>query len=107
MDDLRVYLVWQHPLLRDTVGAILEQVGLTLVGEARAPVEVADLHATQPDVILMEAEAGIPDHLWAYLPLNSHSRLVTLSLADNTVHIYQQEERVLTQVADLVAALQG
>jgi hypothetical protein len=140
METIRVFLVWHHPLLRDTVQAVLQQEGIILVGVAHgsrlaeadlpaSPCEDQDallentptpasengqgslleqLHALQPDALLIEeSEDGLAERLLAYLPRLCRARLVYFRMADNKVHIYHHEERSLTQIVDLIDALQG
>lgn len=106
MGPLRVYLIWEHQLLRDTVRMILQQESFTLVGESQGLSAIAEVDQLQPDVILAEEDESLTEHLLANLLNLNSPRLVCISLADNKLRIYHREERLLTQTADLITALQ-
>lgn len=105
MNRSRIYLVWQHPLLRDSAVAILRQVGLELAGESRGLPEFSGSDPLPFDVILVEEQAGITGQLLALMPQLGCRRLVSVNMADNQLHIYFHEFQTLNQADDLVAAL--
>lgn len=107
MKPLRVFLIWKHPLLRDTVQIILEQVGYVLVGESNYVISLLDLQSLWPDVILVEDEDGLAGRLLAQFSRLNCPRLLCINMADNKLLIYRREERLLSQTADLVTALQN
>jgi DNA-binding NarL/FixJ family response regulator len=103
----RIYLIYSHPLLRDSVQAILHQAGLSLAGEALGAVGLETLAAIRPDIIIVEdGEDEVTEQILMHLTELGSPRLLTISLKDNKFYIYHREERLLTQTADLVAALQ-
>lgn len=107
MKPLRVFLLWKHPLLRDTVQIILEQVGYLLVGESNDQISLKDLQALWPDVILVEDEDDFAEHLLTYFSQLDCPRLLCINMTDNKMLVYRREERLLIQTADLVTALQN
>jgi len=55
----RVYLVDDHPIMRDGLRALLEAGGHTVVGESANPTEaVSELLRLQPDVLLLDLHLG-------------------------------------------------
>jgi hypothetical protein len=106
-EPARIYLIYRHSLLRDSVQAILNQAGLILAGESLGAIELESLAAIRPDIIIVEdGETEIIEHILTHLTELGSPRLLALSLKDNKFYIYHREERLLTQTADLVAALQ-
>lgn len=106
LSPLRIYLIWQHPLLRDTVKAILNQETFVLVGDSQELPPLEEIKEADPDVVLFEQGDCQSEQLTPYLSILNRARLVCISLVDNKLFIYHREERILLQAADLVTALQ-
>ncbi len=107
MQRLRIFLIWKHPLLRDTVHAILEQAGLALSGEFAGEADLEQLRQLRPDVLLVEDDGHLVQRLLPLLSEMGGVRLIRISLEDNRLHLYQHLERTLTHQSDLIEALQS
>jgi hypothetical protein len=75
------------------------------VGNSHGKDTLTEIESLSPDVVLVEEGEGLTEQLLPYLSILEGSRLVCINLADNTLYIYHREERLLTQTADLMAAL--
>jgi hypothetical protein len=94
-------------MLRDMVTAVLQQGGMALVGESGALGASGDFWQQPADVILVEDDGDAITEVLTQFPQLPMPRLVTISLVDNRLHIFQHEERLMHEAADLIQALQG
>jgi hypothetical protein len=102
----KIYLIWQHALLRESVEAILQQSGLALAGSGPDLPGEAELQAQQPDVIIFEEQPGLTEQFLTRLSASPSPRLICISMDNNKLYIYQRQERDLHHMQDLVAAVQ-
>lgn len=106
----RVFIVASHPLFAQGVQSLLHgQPGLAVVGMGTAELGVVDkIRALRPDVVVLDADSDSQSSL---LPLllreNLGVKLVGLTLEDNRIDIYYQQQIIGTDVGDLVEAVRA
>jgi hypothetical protein len=106
----RVFIVASHPLFAQGVQSLLDgQPGLAVVGMDTADLDVIDkIRQLRPDVVVLDADS---DAQMTLLPTllreNLGVKLVGLTLEDNRIDIYYQQQFVGTDVADLVEAVRA
>jgi hypothetical protein len=106
----RVFIVASHPLFAQGVESLLEgQSGLSVVGMGAAELTVVDqIRKLRPDVVILDSDS---DAQSALLPMllreNLGVKLIGLTLEDNRIDIYYQQQLVGTDVADLVEAVRA
>lgn len=106
----RVFIVASHPLFAQGVESLLHgQSGLAVVGMGTADLGVVDrIRELRPDVVILDADSESQTTL---LPLllreNLGVKLVGLTLEDNRIDIYYQQQIVGTDVGDLVEAVRA
>lgn len=106
MRSPKIYLIWQHSLLRDTVDAILQQSGLALAGSGQELPGEAELQALQPDVIIFEENEVLAEQFMSRLSTAPSPRLICISMQNNKLYIFERQERDLLHMQDLVVAVQ-
>ena len=112
MNSPRVYLIGVNRLVCEAVNLLLLREGIELVGmETDSDRALAQVHALQPDVVLIESDGKSDTHVMAALtPLayqKDQLRLIRISLAEKELHIYHQEQRRLINMQDLVGAIRA
>jgi DNA-binding NarL/FixJ family response regulator len=103
----RVFVIWTNPLFHESVRLLLAHPEVEWLGEASdyttAHVNIADLH---PDTVLVEASN---DNLSQVLDLltSSHGnvRIISLSLTNNELSLYQHQQQVVAKAEDLLTIL--
>jgi hypothetical protein len=106
----RVFIVASHPLFAQGVESLLHgQPGLAVVGRGAAELDVIDqIRELRPDVVILDADS---DAQMILLPTllreNMGAKLVGLTLEDNRIDIYYQQQIVGTDVGDLVEAVRA
>ena len=104
-----VYLVYRNRIFRDAMGAILgTHSAIKLVGAADRPETAAiEIAALSPDVILLEeVEGGAPlCDISCLLTSEAPSRLITLRLDQDGMHVWSQIWRHNVGPQDLVSAI--
>jgi hypothetical protein len=113
MDRPRVFLICVNRLVCEAVNALLHREGIDLLGmETDADTGLARVRALDPDIVLVEGDgAGIEATLMAELARLAYERenlqIIRLSLPDEVMHIYYQEQRRFMDTRDLVAAIRS
>jgi hypothetical protein len=93
--------------------ALLRREGIELLGmEADSPSALAQVRTLNPDVVLVEgdgvpAQTGLMTELARLAYEMADLRIIRLSLTDEELHIYHQEQRKLVNTQDLVAAIRA
>ena len=115
MDSPRVFLICINRLVCEAVNLVLRREGFDLVGlETDQETALAQVRALRPDVVLVEGN-GNGDHADAKLLTalarlayeREDLRIIRLSLIDEQLHIYHQEQRRMVTTQDLVAAIRA
>jgi DNA-binding NarL/FixJ family response regulator len=113
MDRPRVFLICVNQLVCEAVNALLSREGIDLLGmETDAESGLAQVRALDPDIVLVEGDgAKIEITLMAALARLTHEReklqIIRLSLPNEVLHIYHQEQRRFMDTHDLVAAIRS
>jgi hypothetical protein len=106
----RVFIVASHPLFAQGVHTLLDgQSGLTVVGMGQAELGVIDqIRELRPDVVVLDADSSSQVSLLpALLRENLGVKLVGLTLEDNRIDVYYQQQIIGTDVGDLVEAVRA
>lgn len=105
----RVFVIWTHPLFRETVCLLLGPPMVELVGTTDDhSAAQAQIEAARPDVVIIEQiddEGDASEETVAIL--QQGPKVIRLSLADNELRMYLRELRTLEKVADLVQLITG
>jgi len=106
----RVFIAASHPLFAQGVQSLLHgQAGLAVIGMGAAELDVIDkIRDLRPDVVILDADSDAQMTLLpALLRENLGVKLVGLTLEDNRIDIYYQQQFVGTDVGDLVEAVRA
>jgi hypothetical protein len=106
----RVFIVASHPLFAQGVESLLDgQPGLAVVGMGAAELEVIDrIRTLRPDVVILDADSDAQTSLLpVLLRENLGVKLVGLTLEDNRIDIYYQQQVIGTDVGDLIEAVRA
>lgn len=106
----RVFIVASHPLFALGVQSLLSgQSGLAVIGMGEATLDVIDkIHDLKPDVVVLDADSDAQTRLLpALLRENMGVKFIGLTLEDNRIDIYYQQQFVGTDVSDLVEAVRA
>ncbi|MDY6876837.1 MAG: DUF166 family protein, partial [Chloroflexota bacterium] len=110
MHPTRVFILTSQPLFAQGVQSLLSgQPGIKVVGVATVgPDAFAQVQATEPDVVIIEAggeeQSRLVAHVLEYIP---SARVVGLTLEDNRIHTYYQQMKHGRRVEDLLEAIRG
>jgi hypothetical protein len=111
MDPPRVLLICVNRLVCEAVHVLLRREGIELLGiECDPDLALAQVLALRPNVVLVEGDgadvdAGLMSKLAQLAFEKENLRVIRLCLADGELHIYQQEQRRLVDMQDLIAAI--
>jgi len=108
MNISRVFILASQPLFAEGVQSLLSnQLDMEVVGVATAhPDAFAQVQATTPDVVIIEARGEEQSHLVAQvLESIPGAKVVGLSLEDNRIHIYYQQSKQSQRVEDLLETI--
>lgn len=102
----QVYVIWTHPLVRDSLRQLLDHTNITWVGAASDfAVAVEEISRIHPDTILIEGVEGEMT-ITAFMKIVEifqwNLRVVGVSLDDNQLNIYQHEHLTVGRPEDLV-----
>lgn len=107
MSVRKVYVLWTNPLFQEVLRVLLSESSLMLVGHSNdhslARVEIDRL---APDVVIVEStenHSESSDETISFL--QSGSRVIRLSLADNDLSIYRHESRTVEDIEDLIGVM--
>jgi AmiR/NasT family two-component response regulator len=107
MSIRRVFVIWTNPLFHESVRLLLAHPEVEWVGEASdyaaAQRHIAGLH---PDTVLIEA---INDNLGQVMEILTSTpgnvQIITLSLTNNELGLYQHQHQVVAKAEDLLTIL--
>ena len=111
MDHPRIFLICVNRLVCEAVHMVLRREGFNLVGletDPRAALE--QVRALTPDVVVVEGsgdgmDAGLLAELAQLAFEKENLRIIRISLVDEHLHIYHQEQRRMVTTQDLVTAI--
>lgn len=103
----RILLIWEHPFLRDTVVALLEQAGLTLVADLDAHVSIDAIKAYAPTHVLVEMSRVQRQALIAPLLEQEEITIIRINLDDNRLQVIQRQDRAISHSSDLLDLLKN
>jgi AmiR/NasT family two-component response regulator len=109
MATRRVFVIWTHPLFRETVSLLLRHPLVELVGTTNDHSAArSQIIKAQPDVVIIEQNNDDEHAGEETVAILQHGpKVVRLSLADNELSIYLRELRTVEKVADLVWLIIG
>jgi DNA-binding NarL/FixJ family response regulator len=107
----RVIILLSYPLFGQGVESLLRrETGLEVVGrETDANKVIERMTELRPDVVIVDSadpECDPVSVVMRILRERVGTRVVTLNLQDNTMCVYRGEQRVVTQVQDLLEAIE-
>ena len=107
----RIYIVWVHPLFRETVSLLLNHQAIEIIG-ATNNVESAleEINSLKPETVIVEEtdDTGEP-HIEAFQILKAcpwKLRVIRLSLQDNELWVYHHQRRSLSTSDDFLRIIQ-
>ncbi len=110
MSAWSVFILYDYPLFARGLERLLEQEGGVKVAGIAAKSEegLVQIRALKPDVIIVEAQEGMPEPCWLLTRLlqeQPRARVVRLSLEDNTAALYTGRRWTANRVEDLVKGI--
>jgi DNA-binding NarL/FixJ family response regulator len=107
-----IFILYSNSLFARGLERLLEQHGGMKVEGVAAKTEegLERIRALKPDVILVEAERGMPEPCWLVARLlqeQPEARVVRISLEDNTASLYTGRRWVANRVEDLIGGILG
>jgi chemotaxis response regulator CheB len=107
----RIYIVYHHGLFAQGVRSVLEErCAVKVVGmESDVTKALKAVRSLEPEVIIVEECTGAhqPMRLGAFLHSAAAGRVVTLSLDHTFATVYQRNRIPVTELGDLLKAIQG
>ena len=105
MSSRRVIVIYANPLFRDSVLMLLKHPDVKCVGVMHSD-EVAEekIESMEPDTILVEETEGHMSNevMNVFEGPEFRGRLVSFSMDDNVLRVYQREEWAAIQADDLL-----
>ena len=101
----RLFVVWTHPIFRDSVRMLLDHPEVDLAGTTSDYVAAKEaIMKLKPDTILVEEVEGIvPTNLMEILDANYFNlRLISVNLDDNRLRIFHCQQWNIVQATDLL-----
>ncbi len=105
----RVFVIWIHPLFRESVHLLLNHPDVEWVGATSDYAATKDaILSLQPDTVLIEAGGGHAQaEVEKVLKTTSWAvRIISLNLDNNKSIVYQRERRTIEQPEDLLHLIQ-
>ena len=105
MSSRRVIVIYVNPLFRDSVLMLLRHPNVKCVGVVRSDEVIAEeVSSMEPDTILVEETEGyVSDEVMSVFEgPEFRGRLVSFSMDDNKLRVYQREEWAAIQADDLL-----
>lgn len=100
-----VYIIWSNPLSHDSLRLLLKQPEVELVGTTSDRKSAMDeIKRLKPDTVIVESTKSRMDSdtLAILKSCPWVSRIIDFSMDDNTMRVYQREEKTVAQVEDLL-----
>ncbi len=105
----RVLLVSKYPLFGRGIQSLLrQQFDIDILGQIEPIEAIERIRDLRPEVVITDSTevSHVPDSIVAQiLAMPFPPRVIGLNLEDNTLHIYQGEQREAKGIEDLVAAI--
>lgn len=107
----RIFIVWAHPIFRETVSLLLNHPAVEIVGlSADREAAMAEIEALKPNTIIIEeTEDTAFTHGEAARFLEACSwelRVIRLSLQDNELWLLQKQRRSIGSSEDFLRIIQ-
>ena len=107
----RIFIVWVHPIFRETVRLLLKHPAIEIVGlSADHQTALAEMETLKPDTIIIEeTEDTVLTHSEVAQFLDAcswESRVIRLSLQDNELWLLQQQRRSIGSSEDFLRIIQ-
>ena len=108
----RIFVLSSQSLFIRGVEILLRQdTGMELIGEETdVDRAIARIKALCPDVVLVEQEPPARDPVPVVMRILDElpgAKIVGLNLSDNTVRVYQGEQRIARDIGDLVQVIEN
>jgi DNA-binding NarL/FixJ family response regulator len=102
----QVYVIWTHPLVRDSLHQLLDHTDINRVGaNSDLTIAVEEISRLQPDTILIEELEG-ESTTYTFMKIAEkfdwNLRVVGVSLKDNQLSVYQHAQETVGQPEDLI-----
>lgn len=107
MSESKVYVIWSNPLFQEVIHLLLSGSSLNVVGNSSDnDLARKEIQHLSPDVVIIETtdatrETGEDTITF----LQSGSRVIRLSLADNDLSIYRRERRTIQTIDELIGVM--
>lgn len=106
-----IFIVWSHPLFRDSIRILLKSPVIEIVGtESRREKILAKIKLCEPEIIIVEESIDdTPPHIDALQILRECSWkacVIRLSLRDNELWLYQHERGSIKNADHLMNVVQ-
>ncbi len=108
MSKRRIFVISNHLMFGHGIGSLLrEEAELEVVGqESNLNRAIEQIGALQPDVVILDSDDPEPDLEVAHiLRVRPGVKVISLSLDNNTLCVYQASQRTTRGVDDLLAAI--
>lgn len=107
----RIFMLSSQPLFSQGVASLLHaREGLEIVGQEADPIKaIAWIRSLKPDVVVIDSKdlASAPFSIVACLLKEDEGiRIIALNLENQTIRVYQGEQRHASNVDDLIAAIE-
>ena len=99
-----VFMIWIHPIFRESVYLLLDHPEVEWVGiTSDLETAINEILSVKPDTILIEEDTQIPSGLLNILENCSWDfRLMGINLSDNQLNLYRHEQQILWRAEDLL-----
>jgi DNA-binding NarL/FixJ family response regulator len=102
----RVFLVWEHPLLRKALQALLNNPEIEWVGDCTNLDELSSLlKIHHPEIVLVEEPENSSSHRAAQVLTicqQAHLRVIGINLSGNDIQRYEFDQATLHERDDLL-----
>lgn len=110
MEKHRVLIIEEDSLFSNGVELLLVlQENLEIVGSVRADLQVvtAEIQATNPNVIIISDDIATSNAqlIMSLLRAYPDLRIITFSLEDNRINVYDKREVIVSTASDLITAI--
>lgn len=105
MPHRRVYVIWSHPLFRESVYLLLEHPDVVVTGaNTDYSAARAEIFEQQPDVIVIEKIGDDePSEIYKILENSPWDvDVIELNLMDNRLSVYHHERREVSKAQELL-----
>lgn len=103
----RVFVIWTNPLFHELVRLLLTHPDVEWVGATSdytaAQIDISEIH---PDTVVVEVAHDNLNLVMAIMKASQGNvRIISLSMTDNELRLYEQQQQVLAKVEDLLSVL--